>query len=143
MLFSVPCCDSQQILFFVARATKLSIQSNVNLEMVFCRIIALITSKPIRKITLKMLFSVRCCDSQHIFFRASPRQHTLLSKLSIRNKLNLKLVFCRIMVVMTQKLIRKINLKMLFSVPCCDSQQIFFSWLSKPTHSAFKTCNQK
>ena len=32
---------------------------------------------------------------------------------------------------------------MLFSVPCCDSQQIFFSWLSKLTHSAIKTCNLK
>ena len=51
------------------------------------------------------------------------------------------MVFCRIIVVIMPKPIRKITLKMLFSVPCCDSQQIFsFSWL---THSAIKTFNSK
>ena len=136
MLFSVPCCNIQQL-------SKISFQRKVNLKMVFCRIIALITSKRIREITLKMFFSVPCCDSRQIFFCGSPSQHTQLSKLAIRNKLNLELVFCRTINVITLKPIRKITLNMLFSVPCCDSQQIFFLWLSKETHSALKTFNSK
>ena len=89
-----------------------------------------------------MLFSVPCCDSQQIFFRGSPSQHTQLSKLAIRNKLNLELVFCRIINMITLKPIRKITLKMLFSVPCCDSQQIFFVAHQANTLS-YQTCNLK
>jgi len=73
-----------------------------NLKMVFFRIIALITSKPFRKIAMKMLFSVLCCDSQHFFFRGSPTKHTQLSKLVIRNKLILKELFGRIIVVILE-----------------------------------------
>ena len=40
--------------------SKLSIQNNLNLEMVFCRIIVVIKSKPGHNISLKMLFSVPC-----------------------------------------------------------------------------------
>ena len=79
------------------------------------RIIVVITSKPIRKITLIFFF-----------VRGSPKYHTQPSKLSIRKKLNLQMVFCRIIAVIMPKPIQKITLKMLFSVPCCDSQQIFF-----------------
>ena len=45
--------------------------------------------------TLKMLFSDPCCDSQQIFspfFLGSPSYQTQLSKLSIRSKVNLEMV---------------------------------------------------
>ena len=85
-----------------------------------------ILSKPIRKVSLKMRFSVLRCDIQLIFFRSSPKQHASLSKLLILNTLNLKMGFCRISAVIMPKPIRKITLKMVFSVPCCDIQQFFF-----------------
>ena len=44
----------------------------LNLEMVFCRIVAVIMPKLIWKITLQMLFSISCCDNQQILFRSSP-----------------------------------------------------------------------
>ena len=70
--------------------------------------------------------SIPCCDIQHFFFlRGSPKLHTQLSKLFILNKLNLKVVFCRIITVII-KPIGKMTQKMLFSVPCCDIQQFFF-----------------
>ena len=77
--------------------------------MIFCRIIVVLMSKSIRKITLKMDFSVPCCDIQHIFFFMAIQGNTQLSKLSIRNKLNLEMVFCRISVMITSKPIRKIT----------------------------------
>ena len=89
--------------------SKLSIRNIFNLEIVFCRIIAVLMPKPIRKITLKMDFSVPCCDIQHIFFFMAIQGNTQLSKLSIRNKLNLEMVFCRISVMITSKPIRKIT----------------------------------
>ena len=45
--------------------------------------------------------------------------------------------------VIMLKPIWKITLKMLISVPCCITQHISFSWLSKLTHSAIKTFNSK
>ena len=53
------------------------------------------------------------------------------------------MVFCRIIVEMMSKPIRKITLKMDFSVPCCDIQQIFVLWLSEVTHSDIKAFNSK
>ena len=58
-----------------------------------------------------MDFSVPCCDIQHIFFFMAIQGNTQLSKLSIRNKLNLEIVFCRIIAVLMPKPIRKMTLK--------------------------------
>ena len=151
--------------------------------MVFCRIIVVIMPNSIRKITLKMLFSVPFWNIQHFFFTAiqgntitclhfqfercwiwkwylhshcshntkanskynsendllcsllrhstdfflwlSKETHSAIKTFNSK-KLNLEMVFCRIVAVIMPKPIRKITLKTLFCVPCCDSQQIFF-----------------
>ena len=112
--------------------------------MVFCRIIGVIMLNLVQKITLKMLCSVPCCEVQQIFFSGFPKEQVQLSKPSIRNKLVLKMVFCRIIVVIISNLIRKITLNLLCSVPCYEVQQIFFSfWTSKGTRSAVKNFNSK
>ena len=78
-----------------------------------------------------MLCSVPCCEVQHIFPLGFPKEQVQLSKPSIRNKLVLKMVFCRIIVVIMSNLIRKITLYMLCCVPSCDVQQTFCYCLSK------------
>ena len=56
----------------------------------------------------------------------------------------MKVVLCTIIVVITSNLIRKINLNMLCSVPCCEVQQIFFFfWLSMGRRSAIRTLKTK
>ena len=61
--------------------------------MLFCTIIAVVMSNPIRKITLNMLCSVPCCDVQQIFFSSFlSKGHSQLSKHLFRNKLALKIL---------------------------------------------------
>ena len=111
--------------------------------MVFCTIIVVVMSNPIRRITLNLLCTIPCCAVQQIFcfclflfpatqfnrlfFSASPRGHVQISKLSIRNKLVLKMVFCTIIVVIMSNPIRRITLNLLCTVPCYAVQQMFFS----------------
>ena len=78
-----------------------------------------------------MLCSVPCCEVEKIFFFGFPQEQVQLSKPSIRNKMVLKMVFCRIIGVIMLNLVQKITLKMLCSVPCCEVQQIFFSGFPK------------
>ena len=61
------------------------------------------------------------------FFSASPRGNIQLSKLSIRTKLVVKMVFCTIIVVTMLNPIRRITLDLPCTVPCYAVQQIFFS----------------
>ena len=58
------------------------------------------------------------------------------------NKLIVKIVLCRIIVVIIMNLIKKITLNLLCSIPCYKVPQIFF-WLSKGTHWAIKNLNLK
>ena len=60
------------------------------------------------------------------FFFGSPKGYVQQSKLSIRNKLAAKMMFCRIIGVIMPNLIQKIILNMRCSLPCCEVQQIFF-----------------
>ena len=78
MLFSVPYSKHSTHLFSKLFKVTQSAINSFNLKEAdsgngICRIIAVIMLKPIRKITLKMIFSVPCCDSQQIFFCGSPR----------------------------------------------------------------------
>ena len=69
------------------------------------------------------------------FFSGFPKEQVQLSKPSIRNKLVLEMVFCRIIVAIISNLNRKITLNLLCSVPCCEVQQIFFSGFQGNTFS--------
>ena len=53
------------------------------------------------------------------------------------------MVFCRMIVVLISKPIRKITLIMDFSVPYCKIKQFYCPCLCKVTHSAIKTFNLK
>ena len=99
--------------------------------MLFCTIIVVIMSNLIRKITQYMLCSVPSCDVQQTFFLCLSKGRSQLSKLSIQNKLVLKMLFFTIIVVKILNLIQKITLYMVCSVPSCDVQQTFFFCLSK------------
>ena len=53
------------------------------------------------------------------------------------------MVFFRIIAVIMPNPIQKITLKLDFSGPCCNIQQIFFSQLSKVAHFTIKFFNSK
>ena len=143
LLCSVPCCEAQQMFFWLSKR-KLSIQKKLVMKMVFCRIIVVIISNLVRKITLKMLYSVPCCELQQIFFSGFPKEQIQLymSKPSIQNKLVLEMVFCRIIVAIISNLNRKITLNLLCSVPSARFNRFFFL-ASEGTRSASKTFNPK
>ena len=67
--------------------------------------------------------SVPCCEVQQI---GCPWVGVGLSELWILKKSAMKMVIFTIIVVITSNLIWKINLNLLFSVPCCEVHQIFF-----------------
>ena len=79
------------------------------------------------------------------FFLMAIQGNTQLSKLSIRKKLNLEMVFCRIIaVIYNTKANSKDNSEnALLCSLLRQSTDLFFSWLSKVTHSAIKTFNSK
>ena len=83
-----------------------------------------------------------CCllRQSTYFFCGSPSKHTQLSKLVIRNKLILEEVFCRIIVVILEANSKENSEDALLRSLLQQSTD-FFSWLSKQTHSAIKTCN--
>ena len=65
LLCTVTCCAVQQIFFFFL-PPKLSIRNKFVIKMVFCTIIVVIMSNPIRRITLNLLCTVTCCVVQQI-----------------------------------------------------------------------------
>ena len=140
MVFSIPCCDIQQIFFswlskWLTHLSKCSIWNKVDLEMVFCRISAIIKPQPIWKITLKMLFSIPCWECSRFFLsRLSNVAHSIIKTFNSK-KCYLEIVFWWTIAVIMPKQIRKIILKMLFSVPCWDIRQIFFVALQSNTLS--------
>ena len=121
---TVPCYVIQQIFFCLSRGhtqlSKLSIRNKVVLKMVFCTIIVVIMSNPIQRITLKFPCTVLCYVIQQI-----PRGHIQLSKLSIRNKVVLKMLFCKFIVVIMSNPIIRITLNLPCIVPCYAIKQIF------------------
>ena len=77
--------------------SKLSIRTKVVVKRVFCTIIVVKMSNPIRRITLKFFSTVTCYafQFQQIFVSVSPRENVQLSKLSIRTKLVVKWCFAQ------------------------------------------------
>ena len=63
------------------------------MKRVFCTIIVVKMSNPIRRITLKFFSTVTCYAFQQIFVSVSPRGNVQVSKLSIRTKIVVKRVF--------------------------------------------------
>ena len=132
MLFSTPCCHIQHIFLWISKVTHSAtktfnskkVESGMGVLQNHCsnNIKANLKDNSENALLCSLLWH------STYFSCGSPRKHTQL--------------FCRIIVAITSKLIWKINLKMLFSDLCCDSQPFFFSIVaiqsSTPRNQSFK-----
>jgi len=79
------------------------------------------------KITLKMDFSVSCCYLHRIFLSwLSKVTNSAIKTFNSKKVESGNVVLQNYFIVIMTKPIRKISLKMRFSVPCYDSKQFFF-----------------
>ena len=109
--------------FFLALQThsafKLSILTVLDLKMLFSRIIMLIISKSVRKITLNVYCSVPCK-----IFSGSPKEHHKLLNIQFKIYWSCKCYFPELCADYLN-ICRKITRNVPSSVPCCDVQVIF------------------
>ena len=126
MLCFVPCCEVQQIFFWLSKGRRWAIRT-LNFKEVSYESGTLHNhcSDNLEPISKDNSESVPCCEAQQIFFPGFPCEGVRLSELGILKKSAMEVLFCTIIVVKTSNLIRKISLNMLCSVPCCEVQQIF------------------
>ena len=132
---TVPCYAVQQIFFSASprgsvQLSKLSIGTKLVVKMVFCTIIVVIMSNPIRRITLNLPCTVPCYAVQQIFFLPLQAIKTVN-----RNKVSCEMVFCTIIVVIMSNPFQRITLNLSFTVPCYSVQQIYFLPLQGETSS--------